>query len=76
MASTWILPTPCHLWTQDLHGDVIQYLGAGHGFAGNAYPLLRGAALLSAERRELLYDRCVETLRATALLECERRELA
>jgi hypothetical protein len=68
---TW-LPSdeaPCHLWTQDLHGDVIQYLGAGHGFAGNAYPLLRGAALLSAERRELLYDRCVETLRATALLE-------
>ena len=68
---TW-LPSdeaPCHLWTQELYGDVIQYLGAGHGFAGNAYPLLRGAALLSAERRELLYDRCVETLRATALLE-------
>lgn len=68
---TW-LPSghaPCHLWTQDLYGEVVQLLGAGHGFAGNAYPLLRGAALLPAERRETLYDRCAETLRATAMVE-------
>lgn len=68
---TW-LPSQnahCHLWTQDLYGSVVQLLGAGHGFAGNAYPLLRGAALLSAERREQLYGRCVETLRATAVFE-------
>jgi len=68
---TW-LPSAnvaCHLWTQDLYGNIVQLLGAGHGFAGNAYPLLRGAALLSAERRELLYERCVETLRATAVFE-------
>ncbi len=68
---TW-LPSehaPCHLWTQDLYGRIVQLIGAGHGFAGNVYPLLRGAALLSAERRELLYDRCVETLRATAAFE-------
>ncbi len=60
---------PCHLWTQDLYGSVVQLLGAGHGFAGNAYPLLRGASLLSAERRAQLYDRCVETLRATAIVD-------
>ena len=60
---------PCHLWTQDLYGSIVQLLGAGHGFAGNAYPLLRGAALLSGERREMLYDRCVETLGATAVFE-------
>jgi hypothetical protein len=60
---------PCHLWTQDLYGSIAQLLGAGHGFAGNVYPLLRGAALLSAERREQLYDRCVEALRATAVFE-------
>ncbi len=47
----------------------MQLLGAGHGFAGNVYPLLRGAALLAAERREVLYDRCVETLRTTAMFE-------
>jgi hypothetical protein len=56
----------CHLWTQDLYGRVLQYLGAGHGFAGNAYPLLKGAALLDAERREAVYDRCVATLSALA----------
>jgi hypothetical protein len=68
---TW-LPSenaPCHLWTQDLYGGIVQLLGAGHGFAGNAYPLLRGAALLSGEQRETLYARCVETLGATAVFE-------
>src|SRR5690606_36741364 len=31
---TWIddAEAGCHLWTQDLYGDVVQYLGAGHGF--------------------------------------------
>ncbi|MBI5718670.1 MAG: LanC-like protein [Burkholderiales bacterium] len=56
----------CHLWTQDLYGKVVQYFGAGHGFAGNAYPLLKGAALLDDERREILYERCVTMLRMTA----------
>jgi hypothetical protein len=60
---------PCHLWTQDLYGSVVQLLGAGHGFAGNAYALLRGAALLSAERRRELYERCEETVRVTAVVE-------
>ena len=57
---------PCRIWTQHLYGEVVQLLGAGHGFAGNAYPLLRGARLLPADRREALYDRCVETLAVTA----------
>jgi lantibiotic modifying enzyme len=59
----------CHVWTQDMYGKVVQYLGAGHGFAGNSYALLRGASLLDAGRREVLYDRCVATLRATARVE-------
>jgi len=59
----------CYLWTQNLYGKVVQYLGAAHGFAGNVYPLLKGASLLDAERREVLYDRCVATLRATARVE-------
>ena len=57
------------LWTQDLYGHIVQLLGAGHGFAGNVYPLLRGASLLDAGRREELYDRCVSTLRATGVFE-------
>jgi lantibiotic modifying enzyme len=56
----------CHLWTQDMYGSVVQYYGAGHGFAGNVYPLLKGAALLDAGRREELYERCMTTTRALA----------
>jgi hypothetical protein len=65
---TWLFDdaAQCHLWTQDLYGSVVQYLGAGHGFAGNVYPLLRAAALLDAERRGALYQRCVTTLGAMA----------
>jgi len=59
----------CRVWTQDLYGHVLQYLGAAHGFAGNAYALLRGAALFSDDRREALFDRCVDTLEATAIIE-------
>jgi len=68
---TW-LPSenaPCHLWTQDLYGSIVQLIGAGHGFAGNAYALLRGAELLCEDRREILYARCLEALRATATFE-------
>ncbi len=59
----------CHLWTQNLDGKTVQYLGAAHGFAGNVQPLLKGAALLDAGRREALYARCVAALRATAMCE-------
>ncbi|TRZ56786.1 MAG: lanthionine synthetase [Rhodocyclaceae bacterium] len=57
------------LWTQDLYGHVVQLLGAGHGFAGNVYPLLSGASILDAARRDELYHRCVATLRATGVFE-------
>ncbi len=64
---TWIFDrrAECYLWTQDLYGKVVQYLGAGHGFVGNAFALLKGATVLDDERRNELYDRCVATLRAT-----------
>lgn len=68
---TWVFDAQaqCHLWTQDMYGKVVQYLGAGHGFAGNAYALLKGASLLDADRRAVLFERCVATLRATAKFE-------
>ena len=59
----------CHLWTQHMHGRVAEHLGAGHGFAGNVYPLLCGASLLSGERRQQLHERCLETLRATGVFD-------
>ena len=57
----------CYLWTQDMYGSVVQYLGAGHGFAGNVYPLLKGVAVLDAERRDELHRRCVDTLNTRAV---------
>ena len=68
---TWVFDekAQCHLWTQDMYGKVVQYLGAGHGFVGNVYPLLRGAALLDPSQRDLLYTRCLETLRVMARCE-------
>lgn len=59
----------CMLWTQDLYGSKCQLLGAGHGFAGNVYPLLKGAALLDPARRQALYARTLQTL-----LACELRD--
>jgi Lanthionine synthetase C-like protein len=37
---------PDGLWTQDLYGERLRYVGAGHGFAGNAFALLRAAEWL------------------------------
>lgn len=71
--STWIFDQKagCYLWTQDLYGRVVQLLGAGHGFVGNAYALLKGASVIDADRREELYDRCVTALGATKVVDNE-----
>jgi hypothetical protein len=37
----------CHLWVQHLYGHNAPHLGAVHGFAGNAFVLVRGWHLLS-----------------------------
>ena len=58
-----------YVWTQDLYGRIVQLVGAGHGFVGNVYPLLRGAALFDTTRREASYERCAKTLRMTGMFE-------
>ena len=37
---------PDGCWTQDMYGQTARYLGAGHGFAGNAHALLTRPELL------------------------------
>jgi hypothetical protein len=37
-----------------MYGRTTQYLGAGHGFAGNAYALLKALPWLDEDRREQL----------------------
>jgi hypothetical protein len=57
------------LWTQNLYDERVRLTGAGHGFAGNVFPLLRGAALLSDEQRAVIVERAAHTLRSIALRE-------
>ena len=57
---TWI-------WQQDLYGKRCRHLGAGHGLAGNAFAVLRGADHVSTGVVETIEQRVLETLSATAL---------
>jgi lantibiotic modifying enzyme len=49
------------VWTQDLYGTTRQYVGAGHGFAGNAFVLLSGRDLLG-ERADTVVERVRDVL--------------
>ncbi|PKL76927.1 MAG: hypothetical protein CVV27_07805, partial [Candidatus Melainabacteria bacterium HGW-Melainabacteria-1] len=55
------------LWEQDMYGQQTRYLGAGHGWAGNLYPLWRGYALLDPDRQAALRMRSLDGLRSLAL---------
>jgi hypothetical protein len=57
------------IWVQDLYGERRQFLGAGHGFVGNVYPAVRGAARLPPTLREAFIERALQTLQATAARE-------
>lgn len=45
------------------------HLGAGHGFAGNVYPFLRGAKWLAPERVAAVEARALQTLSVAAVRE-------
>jgi hypothetical protein len=55
------------LWTQDLYGDRLRYLGAGHGFAGNIRALFGARAWL--ERPAELETRALAATRAIATVD-------
>ena len=55
------------MWQQYLYGKDVRYLGAGHGFAGNVFPALRGAALLDPALVAGFAGRALQTLQSTAL---------
>ncbi|HTX29833.1 MAG TPA: LanC-like protein [Solirubrobacteraceae bacterium] len=64
LISEWREP----VWIQDLYGTRQRYVGAGHGFAGNAFALLSGADLLG-EQAERVTDRIRRTLIQLAQVE-------
>lgn len=57
---------PAPIWTQDLYGSQRQYFGLVHGFAGNAFVLIQGRALLEPQTWARWSPRLAETLAAAA----------
>ena len=55
------------LWVQDMYGKRTRYLGGGHGFVGNVFPALRGAALLPPALVAAYAERAWQTMSATAV---------
>lgn len=60
-------PLGAWLWVQDMYGTRCRYLGAGHGFAGNVFPAVRGARLLPRAMVDDFGARALQTLSATAV---------
>jgi Lanthionine synthetase C-like protein len=59
----------CHLWTSSLYGVTEMRIGAIHGFAANAFVLIRGRHFLAPDRAEEILRQIQETVHATALIE-------
>ena len=57
------------VWTQDLYGRIVRYLGAGHGFAGNLFPVVRGAQWLGPDRVAAFEERALATLEVASVRE-------
>ena len=54
-------------WVQDLYGRVETQIGAGHGFIGNVFPALRGAAFIEPGALPAYAERALAFLQSTAL---------
>jgi Lanthionine synthetase C-like protein len=54
------------LWTQDLYGRHLRYLGPVHGYAGNMIALMRGWEWLTDDQRARIADAVPRTLTANA----------
>ena len=57
------------IWKQDLSGPPRQYMGGGHGFAGNVFPVVRGARWLPDDVVAAFETRAVDALGV-----CAKRE--
>jgi lantibiotic modifying enzyme len=57
------------IWTQDLYGKIRNLIGAGHGFFGNIFPLLKNLELMNNEDQEFVIAKTLETTRKLAVEE-------
>ncbi len=59
----------CHLWNSSLYGVTEIRIGAIHGFAANAFAMLRGRHLLEPSLADETLRRIYEAVHATAQIE-------
>jgi hypothetical protein len=59
----------CHLWTSSLYGVTEMRIGAIHGFAANAFVMIRGRHLLERDLADEVLRRIHQTVHATVLIE-------
>jgi Lanthionine synthetase C-like protein len=59
--------TDVWLWTQQMYGRQRQFLGGGHGFVGNVFPIIRGACLLPGAQVDAFVERTRRMLNVTAM---------
>ena len=57
------------IWTQDLYGRKVEFIGAGHGFMGNVFPILKDLNLLSPNEKDLILSKTLETTKKLAVEE-------
>jgi hypothetical protein len=56
----------CYLWVQHISGHEALHIGAVHGFAGNAFPIIHGWRFLSPTDQSVWIERLAQSLRRTA----------
>ena len=67
LMSEWEEVSPgTHIWSPELYGKSYPYLGAVHGFAGNAASLLAGQEILGTEVFGDITEKIISTLIQTA----------
>jgi lantibiotic modifying enzyme len=62
----WSQEYGCHFWTQSLYGRESTYLDAIHGFAGTAFVIIQGSALLPSAEWEQWQSIIGTTIKQTA----------
>ena len=55
------------IWEQDLYGRQVHYVGAGHGYFGNVYPLLKCIKYLKQKDQNFIIENVCETTKALAI---------
>lgn len=57
----------CRVWDILLYGRSMKLTGAGHGFIGNVFSIVRNPSLFDAQTRQKWTDLIVETMTATSI---------